>query len=131
MDINELFDALVGSYHDGALIDAAFKNEILYMYCFRNPPDFYKTEKYDTRYIIIRFDGVTDLEIYDFGNKNYIPYTDKAFSKGEDSWAITGVDYLDYEDECIVFGQCMRFKAESVVVLAHSNEELDFKKYLN
>lgn len=133
MTIDKLFDTLNGSYHDGALMDAQYKDGKLFMYCFRNPPDPDGVEDPNTRYIIIRFDDVTDLEIYDWDSRNFVPYTNNSLNKEDEDWAICGIDYLDYEDEgdFVVFGQCLRFHCDDLEVLASSSEELDFSQYCN
>jgi hypothetical protein len=81
------------------------------------------------RYVVIRFDDVTDLEVYDWDNRYYIPYTGDALKRDDGAGAITEIDYLDYEDGYVVFGECLRFRAKDVALLAHSKDELDFAKY--
>ena len=129
MNIEKLFHTLIGGYHDGALCDAAYEGETLRLQCFRNPPDPERREAPDYRYVVIRFDRVTDLQIYDWDRRTYVPYADGCFQKDSEYWQVTGIDYLDYEDGFVVFGQCMRFHAEDVTLLAHSDEELDFSEY--
>ena len=131
MNIDKLFSTLVGSYHDGALCDAVYENGTLHMQCFRNPADPDHTEDPDNRYVIIRFDNVTELQFYDWGCKEFVPYEDGMFCREDGYDAITGIDYLDYEDDFVVFGQCMRFHAEDIELLAHSSEEFDFSKYVS
>lgn len=130
MNIDKLFNTLVGSYHDGALCDAVYQNGTLYMQCFRNPADPDHTENLDYSYVIIRFDNVTELCFYDWRHKEFVPYEDGMFCKEDGYDAITGIDYLDYEDDFVVFGQCVRFHAEDVEILAHSSQELEFSKYV-
>ena len=131
MNIDKLFNTLVGGYHDGALCDAIYHNNALYLQCFRNPPDPERKEDPNYRYVIIRFDHVTDLEIYNWDSKSYVPYTEGSFKKDSDYWETTGIDYLDYEEDYVVFGECMRFHADDVELLAHSSEELDFSAHCN
>ena len=130
MDAEKLFKVLNGSYHDGALNDAKFKNGALFLYCFRNPFDPDKKDDQNYRYVIVRFDKVTDLQVYDWNSRSFVDYTEGDFDKNEDSDAITGIDYLDYEDGFVVFGQCIRFRANDLELLAHSNDELDLIKYM-
>ena len=47
---------LRASYHDGALLNATYDGEVLYLYCHRNPPDPDGVEDPNAGYIIIRFD---------------------------------------------------------------------------
>ncbi len=129
MNIEKLFSTLEGSYHDGALCDAKYKHPNLYMHCFRNPPDPEQKEAPDYKYVVIRFDNVTDLQIYDWEKRFFVPYKDGDFDKEDDAGAICGINYLDYEDDYIVFGECLRFHAEDVTLLANASEELDFSKY--
>ena len=99
------------------------------MYCFRNPYDPDKEEDPNTRYIIIRFDNVTHLDVYDANSRTFHPYTDNAFCKEKGYGAILSIDFLDFIDGYIVFEECLRFRADDVTVLAHSSKELDFSKY--
>lgn len=130
MTAEKLLDTLVDSYHDGALIDALYENGTLFMYCFRNPPNFDNNDNPDTRYIIIRFENVNDLAVYDEDLRDYLPYTEKSFYKEKGYGAILSIDFLDFIDGYVVFEECLRFCADDVTVLAHSSEELDFSKYV-
>ncbi len=129
MDIVKLFNTLPGNYHDGALCDAIYKDGILHIQCFLNSPSANYTENFNYCYVIIRFDNITNLQVYDYNTKNYVPYTAEAFKKEDGAWAITGINYLDYEDGFVVFGECMRFSCENVALLENSNKEIDFNKY--
>ena len=130
MNSEKLFKTLVGSYHDGALIDAQFNNGTLCVYCFRNPADFENKEDPNTRYVIIRFDNVTDLQFYNYNNREYRPYQKGDFDKKDNCFAICEIDYLDYEDGYVTFGQCIRFLCDNVTLLASSIEEIDFSKFV-
>ena len=130
MNSEKLFSALIGSYHDGALLNARYLDNTLYMYCHRNPPDPEGLENPNTKYVIIRFDNVTELEVYDWKEtEHFVPYKNDSFHKPHGAWAISDISYLTCEDGFIEFGECLRFRAESVKLLASSNNELDFSKY--
>ena len=130
MTSEKLFSVLIGSYHDGALLNAKYVNNVLYMYCHRNPCDPEKKEDPNTRYVIIRFDNVTDLQVYDWRKtENYIPYKESLFHKPNKFWAISGITCLTCEDDIVEFCECLRFRADDVELLASSSEELDFSKY--
>lgn len=122
---DKLFDCLPFSFHDGALLDAKYENDRLELYCFRNPPDPDGTDDPNTRYIKIRFYGVSDLMVYDIDQDEFIPYYPTAFVIDRDEyWAINGIDYLDYLDGYVVFGQCVKFKCTDLEVIAASSKEL-------
>ncbi len=130
MTSEKLFKALEGSYHDGALLNAIYTSNTLYLYCHRNPPDPEGNEDPNYRYVIIRFDDVTDLKVYDWKeSEEFISYSEHSFCKPEGCWAISGIDFLAYKDGWVEFGECLRFHANDVELLAHSGEELDFSKY--
>ena len=131
MTADKLLQTLTGSYHDGTLEDAAYNNGNLYLYCFRNPFDPEGIEDVNTRYIIIRFENVTELEVYNWKDRSYVPYTIGLLSKENENTSICGIDYLDYENGLVVFGECMRFRCNDVAVLEHSSEALDFSQYHN
>ena len=122
---DKLFATLPDSYHDGALVDAKYENEILDLYCFRCPPDPDGKDNKNTTYIKIRFTGVKELEVYDYGKRVFVPYFPEAFLKEEDDDGISYIDYLDFIDGKVEFGESLRFFADDVVVLAASAEELD------
>lgn len=131
MNIDKLFDTLVGSYHDSALVDAIYRGNTLYMYCFRNPPIFDNQDDIHPRYIIIRFDKVENLEVYDYDEKCYFPYEVGDFTKEDDYGAICGINKLDLdEDDYVMFEECLRFRCDDVEVLASSDNELEFNKYV-
>ena len=131
MTAEKLFSVLTGSYHDGALLNARYINNSLYMYCHRNPPDPEGKEDSNTRYVIIRFDNVSQLEIYDWReSEEFIPYNENAFYKPNGFWAISGIDSLACADGLVEFGECMRFRCDGVELLENSSGELDFSKYL-
>lgn len=131
MTAETLFKVLKGSYHDGALLDAKLIQDTLYLYCFRNPPDFDNKEDPNYRYVVIRFDGVTDLYVYDWReSETYVPYTDSSFRKPHNNyWAISGIDSLSCEDGVVEFDESLRFSCDSVELLEHSSDEIDFSKY--
>ena len=130
MTNEKLFSVLKGSYHDGALLNAKYINGNLYMHCHRNPPDPKQTEDINTRYVLILFEGVTDLEVYDWREtEKFVPYKESSFHKPNDFWAISGIDSLTCESGLIEFGECLRFRAENVKLLAVSRDKLDFSKY--
>lgn len=131
MTEEKLFSILIGCYHDGALLNARYVNNSLYMYCHRNPPDPEKKEDPNTRYVIIRFDNVTDLEVYDWREtEEFIPYSEGLLCKPEGYWAISGIDSLTCENGIVEFGECLRFRCDDVELLENSSEALDFSKYL-
>lgn len=100
------------------------------MYCHRNPPDPDKKEDSDKRYVIILFENVTNLEIYDWRDtEKFIPYNENSFYKSDGYWAISGIDSLTCEDGLVEFGECLRFRAGDVKLLASSGNELDFLQY--
>ena len=80
---------------------------------FRNSPNPEDTEKPNTKYIIVRFDRVTNLEVYDWDNKKFVPYTNNSFEKESDA-AISYINCLDYIGDSVVFDECMRFRCEDV-----------------
>ena len=130
MTTEKLFSVLKGSYHDGTLLNARYSNNTLYVYCHRNPPDPDKKEDSNTKYVIIRFDNVTDLKVYDWrGTEKFIPYEKSSFCKPDGFWAISGITFLACEDGLVEFGESLQFRADGVVLLANSSEELDFSKY--
>ena len=130
MTAEKLFSVLIGSYHDGALLNAKCVENSLYMYCHRNPPDPEGKEDPNTRYVIMRFDNVTDLEVFDWKETEaFVPYSTDSFYKPDGFWAISGIVYLTCNDDWIEFGECLRFRADDVKLLANSNGELDFSKY--
>ena len=115
------------------------------MYCFRCPADFgdydddddpnkdyiIPTNNPDTRYIIIRFDNVTELQLYDWWKKTYLPYNSDSLTPNDVDTIERGIDYLDYtENGFVEFAECLRFRCEDLEVIAHSSEELDFSKYV-
>ncbi|MBO4979809.1 MAG: hypothetical protein J6D16_05320 [Clostridia bacterium] len=131
MTEEKLFSVLIGSYHDGALLNAKCVNNSLYMYCHRNPPDPEGKEDPNTRYVIIRFDNVTELEVFDWKEtEEFIPYRDDSFYKPDGFWAISGIVYLTCVDGLVEFGECLRFRCDGVELLESSSEEMDFSKYL-
>ena len=131
MTTEKLFSVLKGSYHDGALLNARYLNNNLYMYCHRNPCDPDKKEDPNTTYVIIRFDNVTDLEVYDWEEtEEFVPYSKNSFYKPEGFWAISGIVFLTCEDGLVEFGECVRFRCDDVKLLESSSGELDFSKYL-
>lgn len=131
MTAERLFSVLKGSYHDGALINAKYVNNKLYMYCHRNPPDPEGKEDPNTRYVIICFDDITDLYVYDWREtEEFIPYKEILFHKPSALSMISGIDSLTCENGWVEFGECLRFRAEDVKLLASSHDELDFSKYL-
>lgn len=130
MTAEKLFSVLIGSYHDGALLNAKYTNNTLYMYCHRNPPDPEGKEDPNTRYVIIRFDNVTNLEVYDWSEtEDFIPYREDLFRKPDGFWAISGITILTCEDNVVEFGECLRFSCDDVELLESSNKKLDFSKY--
>lgn len=131
MNSDKLFKTLKGSYHDGALIDAIYRDNTLYMYCFRNPPIFDNQDDIHPRYIIIRFDNVENLEVYDWKKTDkYLPYNKNSFCKKNGLVVISGINRLDLVDDLIVFEECVRFNATDLEVLASSDNELEFHKYV-
>ena len=131
MTAEKLFSVLIGSYHDGALLNAKCLDNSLYMYCHRNPPDPEGKEDPNTRYVIMRFDNVTDLEVFDWEEtEKFIPYNENSFYKADGVWAISGIDYLTCENGLVEFGECLRFYCNDVKLLESSSKELDFSKYL-
>ncbi len=131
MTTEKLFSILIGSYHDGALLNARYVNNNLYMYCHRNPPDPEGKEDTNTRYVVIRFDNVIDLEVYDWREtEKFIPYREGLFYKQDGFWSISGIDSLTCEDGIVEFGECLRFRCDDVELLENSSEVLDFSKYL-
>ena len=128
----KLFAILTGSYHDSALENAVYKDGSLYMYCFRNPPNPDGAEDPNFRYVIIRFDNFSALEIFDWDSKTYKSYSVENFENADINAALAAVDYinyLDYEDGFVVFGECIRLRCENVSLLANSCSELQFEKY--
>jgi hypothetical protein len=126
MNIEEkLFQVLPDSFHDGALMDAKYENGTLDLYCFRSAPDPDGTDNKNTTYIKIRFTGVRELEVYDFPRGIFVPYFSGAFSKEEVDDGISYIDYLDFIDGKVEFGESIRFFAEDVMVIEASAEELD------
>lgn len=130
MTAEKLHNLLPDDYHDGALCDALYKEGTLYLYCFRNPFDPDGTDNKETRYIIIRFDNVTDLQIYDWWKKAYLPYHGDSLTLNDIDAVVWGTDYLCFDEGFVEFGQCLRFRCEDLEVIAHSSEELDFSKYV-
>ena len=131
MTAEKLFSVLAGSYHDGALLNAKYVNNNLYMYCHRNPPDPEGKEDPNASFVIIRFDNVTELEVFDWEEtEEFIPYREDSFYKPEELWAISGIDYLTCENGLVEFGECLRFYCNDVKLLESSSKELDFSKYL-
>ena len=131
MTAEKLFSVLIGSYHDGVLLNARYVNNNLYMYCHRNPPDPDRKEDPNTRYVIIRFDNVIDLNVYDWREtEKFIPYRESLFCKPNDLCAISGIDYLTCVDGLVEFGECLRFRCDGVELLESSSGEIDFSKYL-
>ena len=129
MNIDKLFGTLTGSYHDGALIDALYDEGVLYLHLFKNPP-FQKTEDSKSRYRIVRFDGVSELQFFDYDAYTFRPYVEGNFDKEYDCDSIECINSMDVDDEdYIVFDECIRFHAEDLILLAESEEELDFAKY--
>lgn len=130
MTAERLFSVLKGSYHDGTLINAKYVNNKLYMYCHRNPPNSDKKDDPNTRYVIICFNGVTDLHVYDWREtEEFVPYREILFHKPGTNYAISGIDSLTCENGWVEFGECLRFRAEEVKLLESSYDELDFSKY--
>ena len=130
MDVDKLFDTIIGGYHDGALLDALYQDGKLYMQCFRNPPDPDHKEDPNYRYVVMRFDNVTDLQFFDWDSRKFAPYKEGDFTKEEGYDTITGTNSLDYEDGYVIFEECIKFRADDVELLDHSDDELDFEKYI-
>lgn len=131
MTAEKLFSILIGCYHDGTLLNARYVNNNLYMYCHRNPPDPEGKEDPNTRYVIIRFDNATDLEVYDWRKtEKFIPYREGLFYKTNGYLAISGIDSLTCKDGIVEFGECLRFRCDNVELLENSSEALNFSKYL-
>lgn len=130
MTPEKLFSVLTGSYHDGALLNARYVDDTLYIYCHRNPPDPEEKEDPNTRYVIIRFDQVTHLEVYDWEEtEDFIPYNENSFYKPDVFWAISGITILTCENGVVEFGESLRFRCDDVELLASSNSAIDFSKY--
>ena len=84
----------------------------------------------NTRYVIIRFDDVTDLHVFDWRDtEEYLPYTENSFIKVDGYGAMSGINFLSFNDGMIEFEECARFRAKDVTLLAFSHNELDFSKY--
>ena len=125
----KLFTTLVGSYHDSVLENAVYKDGSLYMYCFRNPPNPDGAENPNFRYVIIRFDNVGVIELFDWDSKTYKPYSGENTDINTALTTVDYIDYLDYEDGFVVFGECLRLRCENVSLLVNSCSELAFEKY--
>ena len=135
MTAEKLFNTLKGSYHDASLLDAFYRDNTLYIHCYRNPPDFENKEDPDYRCVVIRFDGVTDLEVWDWEDtESFIPYRKELFDKqlifGDESWALNGIYGLEFQDDRVVFIDSLRFRCTDVALLAHSCEEIDFQSII-
>lgn len=131
MDENKLFSTLSGSYHDSIMLNVAYKDGSLYVQCFRSPPDPYDDPQY--RYVVIRFDNVRDIQYYDWGKHRYFPAKVSDFVMENGCPILEEIDYiysLDYEDDYVIFEECIKFRADDVELLDHSNESLDFEKYI-
>lgn len=144
MTREKLLSVLPDEYHDGSLIDASYKNNQLYVYCYRCPPNPDGTDNQETRNIIIRFDNVTELEVYgvedeedEDADEDFFPYKEGDFVKKEGYWGLREIYYLDFEDGKVVFQWSLRFRCDDVEVLECSSKQwlgngmppLDFSKY--
>lgn len=130
MTREKLLTVLPDEYHDGALLNACYNGETLILHIHRCPPDQIHNNP-NTTNIIIRFDGVTDLEVFDWAETDeFHPYKEGDFYKPEDRWAINGIFYLDFEKGKVVFQDSVRFCCTDVAVLEASKDELDFSKYV-
>ena len=136
MTAEKLFNTLKGSYHDASLLDALYQENVLYLHCFRNPPDPENKEDPNYRYVMIRFDGVTDLEVWDWEDtESFIPYKEELFDKerifGDEAWALNGIYGLELQNDRVVFIDSLRFRCTDATLLAHSCDEIDFQNVIN
>ena len=128
MKTNDLFTVLDGIYHDGALCDAKYENNTLFLNIYHFLYDE-NCKPCGSQNVIVRFDNASELQVYDYDNHTYVPYKDGDFVLQEGVDAISPIDGLDYEDGFIIFEECIRFKADNANVLAVSDDELLLSDY--
>ena len=75
--------------------------------------------------------NVTDLQIFDWDKKLYLPRHDDRLTLNDIDTVVWGTDHLCFDEGFIEFGQCLRFRCEDLEVIAHSYDELDFSKYVH
>ena len=133
MTEEKLLTTLTGSYHDGTLFDAQYRDGELDLYCLKCAIPEGKWQEMYSEYIIIHFDGVTNLEVFDYWDtEEYYPYKAGDFVRepeNKESFLPMGIWSLFFENDFVVFEWCLRFQCEDVKVLECSRDELDFAKY--